>query len=1062
MSLTSRHLMIRASAGTGKTFQLTTRYLRLLVDGIPPDEILATTFTRKAAGEILERVMQRLADAAMSAEGAAKLADELGKPGLEAADFQEVLNDLAHELHRLQICTLDSFFGRLATSYTLELGLPPGWSIIDDMDDLLLRQQAVESIIRDGTTGDIQRLKNLLEKGDAGRKVTRLLRETIQEFYEVFQQSAAQAWRTLPQLQRLTNEQLAIAIDVLSNVELPKDKRFEKARDSDVAKLIDEDWEAFISGGLAARVVSRELEYYKKAFPAPVVAAYDPLVHHARAVIIGELAQRTEATHELLARFDGLYQRLKHEQRGVKFEDIPRRLRDALMSQGMRHVAYRLDREVSHLLLDEFQDTSPVQWHVLRPFAEQIDTAEQGTSFFCVGDVKQAIYGWRGGVAELFDELEQQFPQLEVEPLNESYRSSQPVIDMVNRIFIEMVRHPEMKEHEDSIRGWCDGFERHTTARTELPGYACVVSGAAPLADEETDKQAILRSVAERVAVISQETPWASVGVLLRKHDEIAEVMNRLRQLDVPACEVGGNRVTDAASVLLMMSLLQLADHPGDTVARFHVIHSPLSDLWTFHDHKDELTAIAVADEVRRSLIEEGYGPTLTRYAEVLVPHCTDRERLRLGQLIELAYRYDMEPSLRPGDFIDSVADAKFVDPAPERVQVMTFHAAKGLQFDVVVVPLIESNLTGKPPKFFVERPEPTASIETVCLYRNKEIHALLPDNMQQALRRSTDNTVRETLCRLYVALTRSVHALHVVIPPSAKNERKLSMKPADLVRAGLNLLTPIHPGTLLHQVGDPRWHRQVEHVTLRSRPEAVEAHDTPDAQLRVLLAPMPDGRMRGLGRAAPSQHQPSSRIKLSDLLAADNEHAFTWGSLIHLWFEQIEWLEAGVLSKARRATLAQQHGHSDRVVKLASPAFDDMLSEPQLISLLSRKHFSESHDQPWSDVSGASQWEPIVRREQPIAVVQHGELMTGFIDRLVLMHDGNQVMAAEVIDFKTDRLDPHDEPGIQSRVDYYRSQLLDYGAAVSQTYDLSPDRISLKLAFVQAGLVRAVSTTGS
>src|SRR5689334_7619427 len=108
-------------------------------------------------------------------------------------------------------------------------------------------------------------------------------------------------------------------------------------------------------------------------------------------------------------------------------------------------MAFRLDGGIRHLLLDEFQDTAPPQWRVLRPLAEGVVNGRGGT-FFCVGDGKQAIYGWRGGVAEIFDCLEDQLPALAKKELAQSYRSSQPVIDSVNQVFQNLTRHSNLDQ----------------------------------------------------------------------------------------------------------------------------------------------------------------------------------------------------------------------------------------------------------------------------------------------------------------------------------------------------------------------------------------------------------------------------------------------------------------------------------------------------------------------------------------------------------------------------------------------------------------------------------------
>ena len=102
--------IIRASAGTGKTFQLSNRYLKLLVDGVNPESILASTFTRKASGEILDRIIQRLARAANSSTESQSLAGELGLETLPQSQARPLLVRLLYRLHLLQISTLDSLF----------------------------------------------------------------------------------------------------------------------------------------------------------------------------------------------------------------------------------------------------------------------------------------------------------------------------------------------------------------------------------------------------------------------------------------------------------------------------------------------------------------------------------------------------------------------------------------------------------------------------------------------------------------------------------------------------------------------------------------------------------------------------------------------------------------------------------------------------------------------------------------------------------------------------------------------------------------------------------------
>ena len=127
-------IVIRASAGTGKTYQLASRFLQLLDADVAPESILAATFTRKAAGEILERILSTLASAAINEKKRGELADAIGSQQLTSERCRELLAKLTRRLHRLQVGTLDSFFAKLASSFSLELGLPPGWRIAETIE----------------------------------------------------------------------------------------------------------------------------------------------------------------------------------------------------------------------------------------------------------------------------------------------------------------------------------------------------------------------------------------------------------------------------------------------------------------------------------------------------------------------------------------------------------------------------------------------------------------------------------------------------------------------------------------------------------------------------------------------------------------------------------------------------------------------------------------------------------------------------------------------------------------------------------------------------------------
>jgi ATP-dependent helicase/nuclease subunit A len=173
------HRVILASAGTGKTFQLTNRYIALLARAVEPSAILATTFTRKAAGEILGRILVRLAKAAGGDANAVAELQEHADPSLDADRCRALLLRVSGELHRLSILTLDAFFLRIAGGLLLDLDTPPGWSMLDEESDAQLRSDAALDAIGGMSTVEAVALLERLHQGGLSRRVHDELLSTV-------------------------------------------------------------------------------------------------------------------------------------------------------------------------------------------------------------------------------------------------------------------------------------------------------------------------------------------------------------------------------------------------------------------------------------------------------------------------------------------------------------------------------------------------------------------------------------------------------------------------------------------------------------------------------------------------------------------------------------------------------------------------------------------------------------------------------------------------------------------------------------------------------------------
>ena len=1038
------HVVVRASAGTGKTFQLSNRYIALAADGASPDTILATTFTRKAAGEILDRVLFRLAEAAADPSRLAALTENIEDPGFDRPRCLAVLRQLVRHVHRLRVSTLDSFFIQVAQSFALELGLPPGWQIAEEIDDARLRNEAIRSVLENQETNDVVRLMHLLTKGEASRSVAEQIRMLVNELYGFYTEAPAEAWTTLPRRRELRQEEYQEAVLALEAAPLPADKRFEKARAGDLANALAENWPEFLAKGLGAKIIAGERTYYKKDLPDELVAAYVPLLQHAEAQLINRIADQTEATHSLLARFDEVYQQMKLRRRSLRFEDVTRLLAETLNEDKLERIVYRLDARVAHLLLDEFQDTSPGQWHVLRPFARRIvcgtrfqggrhdAIVSHGQSFFCVGDVKQAIYGWRGGVAEIFEALEDELEGLSFDSLERSWRSSPPVIETVNRIFEDLGANAVLAGYSDAVGHWQGRFAEHTTARTDLAGHCGLT--VAPAAEEGGEQKVTTwMYAAEQVAQLARDVPNCSIGVLVRTNAAVARIIYELRRRNVEASEEGGNPLTDSPAVQLLMSLLTLADHPGDTAARFHVAYSPLADHVGLGDHRDGQAALRFSRETRRRLVDEGYGPVLRGWTEQLADACDRRDLNRLLQLVELAHTYEPMATTRADDFVEFVEKKRVESPTAARVRVMTVHQAKGLQFGICVLPELDSRLKGQFPQLVVGRAGPAQPIERICRYVNKDLQPLLPRKFQEMFAAYDRQQIGEALCVLYVALTRPVHALHMIIAPSRENEKSIPATAAGVLRAALTDGRRAEPYATLYENGDLAWMEQF--VPIEAQAPAAES--TP---LIIRLAEREGAAGRGLETQSPSQLEGGPRIDLAERLQLDRSAAMDWGTAMHACFEQITWLDDGLPNEELLQRKLQALQLPQTNVAAVIGRFRRALEKPDVRALLSRSAYEP-------------QLTPRVWNERTFVVRREDTILRGTFDRLVVLFEGDRPVSADIIDFKSDSLDAADPAAVEGKKELYRPQLEAYRSAAAQLYGLADDRIATRLVFVEPGV---------
>jgi ATP-dependent helicase/nuclease subunit A len=902
-------------------------------------------------------------------------------------------------------------------------------------------------------------LVHSLTKGAASRSVSRLARDTVTGLLELYRETSPESWQKITVCKGLEPDEQDELLTAIASLSLST-TQMEKARAADIERFRAADWEAFIKTGLVSKVLSGECVFNRKPLPSELIKLYERLLKHVESILVGQVARQTEATHDLLVRFAEHYHRLQLEERALRFSDVTFRLANGTAHMEPERLAFRMDGGVRHLLLDEFQDTSPVQWRVLRPLAQRLTSG--GGSFFCVGDAKQAIYGWRGGVAEIFDALDGQLNGLTGDTLAQSYRSSQPVIDSVNAVFQNLTAHTNLDKQTEPVAKWQRAFPAHSTARGDLAGH--VTLSVAPQATDE-EEQALLtfQHTAERVRDCLTTTPRASIGVLVRTNTAVARLIYELRARGVQASEEGGNPLIDSPAVELILSLLKLADHPGDRVARFHVAKSPLGKAVELHDYQDDTAASRLAQKIRRQLLDDGYGPAIFTFAQHLAAHCDERDRSRLQQLIELAYEYQPSSTLRTSDFRRLVETRRIADPQAADVRVMTIHQAKGLEFDIVFLPELEHRLVGQPDRFAAGRPGPTEAIDVVCRHADKTVRQFFPPALQKLFEDDMCLEVSESLCVLYVAMTRAVHALHMIVAPAKASEKTMPKTFAGLLRATLAAGRPAVGGAMLYEHGDANWGSSLLRNEKPTRENETPAETRLPGPATIQLAPATKNRERGWERISPSGLEGGSRVAASDLLAAKSSVAFNIGTLFHAWLAEIKWLDDGLPSDdVLQKIAARLRGRSnisstqlaDHIARLKR-----QLTAPSVAAALSRRFY----DSPAKLGLKLKAWpagkiDAVPHRERPFALQQDQKLITGSIDRLVVITNNGKPIAADVIDFKTDEIDPSNQQALAKKVAFYQPQIEAYRDVTAQLLQIDRQLVAGRIVFLNCDTVQSLS----
>lgn len=1034
------NMLISASAGTGKTYQLSLRFLGLLAlnHGNHPERLIAITFTRKAAGEFKDRILTDLAAGATDEEGAARLKEQLwavirgtpGEPGiwpgapeswqgenLHCQRFRHLLRILVQNLARLNLCTIDSLFAQIASASTFELGVS-GFSMIDPTAEKLARREALLSLYRE-CSADRERRQNFedaflsgadsdAEAADAEDSMMRRLNT----YHELFlDEPDAGTWGN-PATLGFTPEELVPPVpleqfDALlhalafraQEAPAPEGKNGAKSKEMFLRFLNGFSRYARLGrvrfrtdGGSAWNITMEEARERFRDFWSPPL---EELIQSWLRMEVLQALHRTRATHGLMRLFEGKYSSLVRSKGRFLFHDVTRMLGDGAMTPELkRDLQYRMYCRYDHWMLDEFQDTSQSQWRVIKPFLEDLTESKAGNegSIFVVGDVKQSVYQWRGGDPELFRSVSTQL-ELEERGMSTSYRSVQPVLDLVNDICDYARTAPDCEPA--ALEQWGEYPEHRSAPHLEgKPGAAQIWQ--TPRAEASTandlvcqaaadilERTGALRRGLETAILVSTKNQALAIKTWLADHGIPAEVCD-----DVP---VGVDSPLGKNLLYFFRWLLM----PGDPFTAGLLTHSPLQPLvtperpegmdwqgWRLLLERDGYAA--VMEEVERRLARGG--AVLTEF---------HRDRLAVWK--NEAEQVD-EKGISLDEWIRHMEDlTRREDPAGGIVRIMTIHKSKGLGFDIVILPQIGRDAPfadGRHLTHFVKK-NGEGEIEGIVLAPSRHVYTNVPQ-LETLYREWRARQQFDGFCKLYVALTRAKRATYVILPYKEDKGETVADSMWKVVRSaarasGKNAeeTLPESGAECLYSCGHPEWYGEFTE-TVREQTE----EEMPEW-------PMQKPVIRE--RISPSGPAPSENAVHEGKHAADVESA-AFGSAVHAVFERItRWNEE---DKPEWALHPATEAERTVAACMEVPSIRELFTLPETACVM---------------------------KEQRIEAIDGNSWISGVIDRLIL-HEGN----ARIVDFKTDHAESPEQ--LKER---HSGQLNAYASIVSRITGIPPERIT-------------------
>ncbi len=862
-----------ASAGSGKTYALVKEYLKIILISPKNDayrNILAITFTNKAVHEMKSRIVGSLSEFAKetpSSKAQDLMQDLASETQLSVLQIktksQQIIKHIIHNYAAFDISTIDKFTHKVIRAFAHDLNLPMTFEVTLDTENLLI--EAVDALI--AKAGEDETLTKLLvdftmEKTDddkswdisreileTGRlilnennrnEITHFQDKSIAEFIAI-KDKLAKACKDLEQQTIVFAEAILVLIDT-NGIDVKSFSRgtfpnhiisIQQAKFNPKNKTFHEfDHIAINKTAKDAAVIESLIPQFLEML-SKIYSLFEKInFYSAFLKNITPLSLLSTVSNELA--------KIQSEQNLLSIAEFNAIIHREIQNQPAPFIYERLGERYRHFFIDEFQDTSEMQWQNLIPLIDsalsgQDDAGQKGT-LMIVGDPKQSIYRWRGGKAEQFIALSKDNnpfnnPDKKLEHLDKNYRSYSQIIDFNNTFFKLLSSEFENPDYKDL-------YENHSHQKSNDKKGGYVNISFLPIIEKpeffEDEEEALDKTSLYTLAtlntiqkVIQQGFEYKDIVILTRKRDQGIAIANYLTEQNIPLLSSETLMIQNATEVRLIIHLLKYLKNNADLeskayflqyIAQNHKAQMPVHDfiasgmsktneadfenwLTTFYP---SLSGALSFENIRKKSLYEAVEIIVSKF---LNPKLSNAY---VQYFLDIVLERDIRNQAGISDFLnywDKNAQ-KFSIPSPEgnnAVRIMTIHKSKGLEFPVVILPFADEDYSRKPKdKLWLDAEEADFGIPKVLIDNSSAVEQF-GKSAKMVYDQKKQEELLDNINVLYVALTRAEEQLYVISQSlKPKKDAELPGNMASFFIKYLSNIQLYNEGILEYELGNP------------------------------------------------------------------------------------------------------------------------------------------------------------------------------------------------------------------------------------------------------------------